>query len=150
MQLNPANQNNLNNPNVGGFSYPPINQPYPNSTPTTNPGINNTMVGNQHMSATFIMDKDVAQLINTIPEQYQDFIINFGIKLALEQNLVKQYITGYQIQINEAGVPEPVNTGNNNLNLATPQTGSNNRGIVNPPVSNSFGESAAGSKFNSW
>ena len=102
-------------PNQGGGSFPP---PAPNNThpayqQPVAPPVQQVQqpvqpVQQQSYSYQFIVDNDNVHLLNSIPEIYRDFIINFGIKLALEQPLVQNYITGFKMETNEQGVVQPV------------------------------------------
>lgn len=104
-------------PNQGSGSFPP---PAPNNThpvyqqpvaPQVQPV---QQVQQQSYSYQFIVDNDNVHLLNSIPEIYRDFIINFGIKLALEQPLVQNYITGFKMETNEQGVVQPVQQASSN------------------------------------
>ena len=101
-------------PNQGSGSFPP---PAPNNThpvyqQPVAPPVQQVQqpvqpIQQQSYSYQFIVDNDNVHLLNSIPEIYRDFIINFGIKLALEQPLVQNYITGFKMETNEQGVVQP-------------------------------------------
>jgi hypothetical protein len=49
----------------------------------------------QPYAFTFQMDEDTHKILGTIPDIYRNFIINFGIKLAAEQEIYQNYLTNY-------------------------------------------------------
>lgn len=53
---------------------------------------------------TFQMDADTHKILGAVPEMYRNFIINFGIKLAAEQDIYQNYLTNY-FSISETGEP---------------------------------------------
>lgn len=103
----------------------------------------------QSYSYQFIVDKDNVHLINSIPEIYRDFIINFGIKLALEQPLVQNYITGFKMETNEYGVTQPAQQANPTVIPSGPIPRNGMVGVANVvPTQPEASTALAG--FKSW
>lgn len=110
---------------------------------------------NQFNVAQFTMDTDTLMLLRSIPGQYTDFVINFGIKLAFEQSLIKNYVTSFKTETNDNGVVVPSNTGN----VGSQEVNKTNSTMSPNPVVSGFGnvssgnigtEPAAAGGFKSW
>lgn len=61
------------------------------------------------MNYKFRMDNDTYKILGSLPEMYRNFIINFGIKLASEQEIYQYYLTNFmQDEVNADGVSQQV------------------------------------------
>ncbi len=59
----------------------------------------------EEMHFRFRMDNDTYKILGSLPEMYRNFIINYGIKLASEQEIYQNYLTNFmQEVVDESGV----------------------------------------------
>lgn len=73
---------------------------------STNPS---SQITEEEMFFKFRMDNDTYKILGNLPEMYRNFIINFGIKLASEQEIYQNYLTNFmQEVVDDAGVSHQV------------------------------------------